>query len=64
MPDSPKLLLTPDETAESLRLCRKSVYNITYPRGTLRSIKIGSATRYAVSEIQRWIAEQQVEAKP
>jgi excisionase family DNA binding protein len=62
MAETPKLLLTPDEVAEALGLCRKSVYNVTAPRGDLRSIKIGSSTRYAVSEIQRWISQRQSEA--
>lgn len=57
--DSSKLALTADELANATSVCRKTIYNHTAPRGTLQSVKIGSAVRYSLAEINRWIAELQ-----
>ena len=52
---TPKLLLTVAQTAEALQVCPKTVFNLTRS-GQLRAVKIGSAVRYAVSDIESFIA--------
>ncbi len=56
-----KLLLTPPEAAEALSLCEKTLWSMTYPRGDLRSTRIGRAVRYSVAELERWIAAREQE---
>ncbi len=60
-PIAPKLLLTPPEAADALSLCEKTLWSMTYPRGDLRSTRIGRAVRYSVSELERWIAAREQE---
>lgn len=54
-----RLALDADEAAAALGVCRKTLYNHTAPRGKLRSFQVGSARRYAVAELNRWIVEQE-----
>lgn len=52
-----KLLLTPREAAEALSVCEKTLFNLTR-RGELPAVKIGRAVRYAVDDLQAFIARQ------
>ncbi|HEY4311749.1 MAG TPA: helix-turn-helix domain-containing protein [Pirellulales bacterium] len=54
-----KLLLTADEAAESLSVCRKTLYSMTVPRGPLPCVKVGRAVRYSVASIEAWIRGQE-----
>jgi excisionase family DNA binding protein len=54
------ILYTPDQLAERLGLSRKTIFNHTVPRGTLRAVRIGEAVRYSPAEVDRWIAEKQL----
>jgi len=47
-------LLTSRETAKTLAICEKSLFNLTR-RGELRAIRIGRAVRYSVSDLQAFI---------
>ena len=51
---TPKLLLTTRQAAEALQVCEKTVFNLTRS-GQLRAVKIGSAVRYAVADIEAFI---------
>lgn len=54
-----RLALTADELAESLGVSRKTIFNHTEPRGTLKPTRIGTSVRYARAEVERWLAERQ-----
>jgi Helix-turn-helix domain len=56
---TPALLFTSVETCDALRVSRKTLYSWTWPRGPIRSVRIGSVVRYSVDELKRFIAEQQ-----
>jgi excisionase family DNA binding protein len=58
-----RIALSADELAERLGLSRKTIFNHTAPRGTLRPIRIGSSVRYALDEIDRWLAERQEQSQ-
>ena len=49
-----RLLLTIDEAAEALGICRAMVYKLI-SSGELRSVKIGKAHRVSVEELQRYV---------
>jgi predicted DNA-binding transcriptional regulator AlpA len=53
------LLLTGVEAARLMRISRKTLWEHTAPRGSIRAIKFGKRfLRYSPAELQRWIAEQ------
>ena len=52
--DKPKVLLTPEETAEALGCGRSQVYALI-SEGHLRSVKIGRLRRIPVSEVHRYV---------
>ena len=58
-----KLLLRPEEAAQSLGLSRARLYELM-AEGSIRSLKIGRARRVPIAEIKNWIdselAEQSV----
>jgi hypothetical protein len=56
-PTIPKLLLTAREAAAALSICGKTLFTMTAPRGPLRCIRIGKSVRYAVTDLQQFIAE-------
>jgi hypothetical protein len=51
------LLLTARQAAAALSICEKSLYSLTQPRGPLRCIRLGKSVRYAVTDLQQFIAE-------
>lgn len=55
-----RLLLTPQEVAETLRISRSMVYDLM-AKGELPSIKLGVNRRVSVAALKRWIAEQEGE---
>jgi hypothetical protein len=57
---APPRLLNIHEVADVLGVSPRTVYAITYPRGTLRCVKAGlRGIRYSPRELERWIAEQE-----
>jgi hypothetical protein len=54
-----KLLVNEREAARLLGVCAKSVWSRTFPRGTLRSVRIGSRVLYSVETLRAWVAEQE-----
>jgi excisionase family DNA binding protein len=49
-----RLLLTPEEAAESLAICRAKVYELLRA-GELRSVQIGTARRVPVAAFHEFI---------
>jgi len=52
------LLLSIEQTAKSLHVCRAQVYKLIYYAG-LPSIKIGKLRRVVVSDLHQWVAQQE-----
>lgn len=52
------LLLSVDQTAKALNVCRAQVYKLMYYSG-LPSIKVGKSRRVAVSDLRQWVARQE-----
>ena len=48
------------EVAEDTRLCEKSVWNATAPRGDLPCVKLGSRTLYRPEDVAAWIESRVV----
>jgi excisionase family DNA binding protein len=59
MPEASRLLLTADEACAAMKVCRKTLYSLTVPRGTLRSVLIGRSVRYSVETVRAWIADRE-----
>ena len=53
------LLLKQRQTAAVLGICEKTLWSITAPRGPIPCVRIGSAVRYSVASLEKWIAEQE-----
>ncbi len=53
-PDTRALLLTIDETAEQLKVCRKTIYNL-FSAGELRRVRIGRAVRVPADDVRALI---------
>jgi excisionase family DNA binding protein len=49
-----RLLLTVDEAAEALGICRAMVYRLINA-GELHTVKIGKARRISVEELQKYV---------
>jgi len=49
------------ETARALNLSRKTLWQITAPRGDLPCIKIGTRVFYSPSDIAAWIERQKLQ---
>jgi len=58
-----KLLLAAREAAEALSVSERTLSRITAPRGPLPAIRFANkTTRYAVSDLEEFIASQRVTA--
>jgi len=55
-----KLLLRPEEAAQSLGLSRARLYELM-AKGSIRSLKIGRARRVPIAEIKNWIESELAE---
>ncbi len=56
------LLLGARKTSKTLGgICEKTLWNHTYPRGTIPSLKIGTRTFYDPRDLEKWIDEQKQE---
>lgn len=56
-----KMLISKQETARILSISEKKLWSMTYPRGPIISIQLGSRVLYSVESLRRFI--QQEEAK-
>lgn len=45
------------DAAAMLGISVRKLFALTAPRGPIRAAKVGSATLFPVSELQRWLAE-------
>ena len=54
-----KLLLTPREAAQTLSVCEKTLWSLTWPRGPIRCVRLGRSVRYSLDSFREFIAEQQ-----
>lgn len=52
-----KLLLTPQEAADALRISRSTLYKL-FQRGELPSLTIGRRRYFSPKVIEEWIARQ------
>jgi len=63
-PPSEKLLLSAREAAETLGISERTLWGLTFPRGDLRSVRVGSrGLRYSVKTLERWIEKREAAAK-
>ncbi len=54
----PKLLLNIREAAEALRVCERTLWARTYPRGPIPSVRVGTRALYDPRDLQTWISTQ------
>jgi len=59
----PRFLLSVVETARALNLSRKTLWQITAPRGDLPCIKIGTRVLYSPADIMAWIERQKLQSQ-
>ena len=55
-----QLLLTSPEAAKRLRISERTLWTLT-DRGDIRCIRIGTAKRYPISALERFVARQLLE---
>ena len=58
MSDTNVFLLNVPETAKLLGVSKRTLWSITAPRGTLKSIRIRSRVLYAKTTVEQWVADQ------
>ena len=58
--DNGQLLLTSPEAATRLRISERTLWTLT-DRGDIRCIRIGTAKRYPIGELERFVARQLLE---
>jgi excisionase family DNA binding protein len=56
-PNHPKMLLTSREAAELLSISERTLWTLT-KAGSIAVVKIGGSKRYAISDLERFIANQ------
>jgi len=54
------MLMSIREVAEQTRLCEKSVWNATAPRGDLPCVKLGARCLYRPEDVAAWIESRLV----
>ena len=59
---TPKVLLSPRETAEAMGISERKLWSITFPRGSLRPVRIGTRCLYSPASIQKFISEQEAQS--
>lgn len=54
-----KLLLPTPEACKALGgICPRTLWGMTWPRGSIKSVRIGSRVLYSVEELRKWIDAQ------
>lgn len=62
-PDSPRLLLTARDAARALSISERTLWALSQPRGPIPVVHVGSRSiRYAIADLEAWIAEQRQRA--
>lgn len=61
--ERPAPLMTIDEAAAVLRISKRSLWSLTFPRGPIKPVQLGRSVRYAPATIQRYI-QQQISVPP
>lgn len=56
-----RLLLTPREAAKALAICEKTLWSLT-KRGELPAVRLGRSVRYAISDLEAFIARRRAGA--
>jgi len=56
--NSPKLLLNAREAARTLGVCPKTLWNLSWPRGTIPIVRIGARVLYDPEDLRAWIEKQ------
>lgn len=56
--DASEQLLKRHEAAAVLKVCEKTLYSMTWPRGSIRPVKIGRLVRYTPESLQEFIRER------
>jgi excisionase family DNA binding protein len=51
-------LLKPREAAQLLTVSERTLWSLTWPRGSIRSVRIGRSVRYTADSIQDYIRER------
>ena len=54
----PGYLFTLDEAAEFLRISKRYLYSMTFPRGPIRAVHLGRLVRYAPQTLHQYIEDQ------
>lgn len=54
-----QLLLPAPIAAAALSVCEKTLFNLTAPRGPIKSVRIGRAVRYSRRALEQFIAERE-----
>jgi excisionase family DNA binding protein len=57
--DPSKLLLTREQAAAALSVGERTLWAITWPRGPIRSVRIGRSVRYSADALRAWVESQQ-----
>jgi excisionase family DNA binding protein len=57
--DAVKLLLTRKQAAAALAVGERTLWAMTWPRGPIRSVRIGRSVRYSVDALRAWVESQQ-----
>lgn len=53
-----RLLLGLRDAAKMLSICERTLWGMTWPRGSIKSVRIGSRILYSVDGLRRWIDAQ------
>ena len=56
---TPRLLLTPRETALALATSERTLWSLTAPRGPISVVRFGRAVRYSIEALRDFIEQQQ-----
>lgn len=55
---TPALALRPKDAAKALGIGQRKLWALTYPRGPIPSVKVGTCVLYPVAQLEAWLAEQ------
>lgn len=54
-----KLLFDLEQAAELLGICPRKLWALTYPRGSIKCVRIGRSVHYSLATLEQWIADQE-----
>ena len=50
-----RLLLTAREAARAMSISERTLWSLTSPRGEIPAVRLGSAVRYALADLEAWV---------